>query len=78
MAKPIFNNIVSEEIKARHYARAALANARKQEEEKVKKGWRYIKLNDRIQLFVPCKKDGKPTNEGIKMIQKQKELYGIK
>lgn len=78
MATPIFNNIISEEQKAKSYAKTALKKAYKQEEEKTKKGWRFIKLNERLQVFVPCDKKGKPTQEGLRLIQKQKELHGIK
>lgn len=58
--------------------RKALVVARKQEHEKIKDGWRYYKINERLQILVPFGKNGKPTKEGKRMIEVQKRAYGIK
>lgn len=48
---------------------AALEKARKLEEQRTKNGWRNIKVNKRLTLFVPCDNDGKPTKEGAELIK---------
>lgn len=57
----------------------ALNKAKRQEEKKLKKGWRYYKVSNTVSVLVPFdKKEGVPTEEGWRMINIQKELLGIK
>ena len=35
---------------------------------KIEEGWRWIKVGTRTRIFVPCKKNGNPTKEGLKRI----------
>lgn len=48
------------------------------EKRRIKEGWRYINIKDNYQVFVPCDESGKPTQEGMVRINRQKELLGIK
>lgn len=56
----------------------AVKKGRKQEEEKLKNGWKYIQVGNTTKILVPCNKDGKPTEDGIRRINKLKEILGIK
>ena len=40
----------------------------------IKNGWRWKKINGRISVLVPCDKNGNPTEQGLKIIKKQKSL----
>lgn len=57
---------------------AALERAKKIEKKNEKEGYRWVKINNRLQLFVPCKSDGKPTAEGKQRIALLKASQGIK
>lgn len=54
--------------------RRALEKAKRQEKEKLSKGYRYVKVNDRTEVLVPCDKNGKPTKEGLARIKKLKSV----
>lgn len=56
----------------------ALKKAKAQERERIKNGWRYYKINERIKVLVPFGKDGLPTEKGLAIIKAQKELEGLK
>lgn len=57
----------------------ALNKAKRQEEKRLKNGWRYYKVSNSLSVLVPFdKKEGVPTEEGWRMINVQKELLGIK
>jgi len=58
--------------------RLALERAKKIEQKLKKKGYRWIKINERLQTFVPCDEDGNPTLEGQRKIALLKESQGIK
>lgn len=47
------------------------------EQRLFEKGWRWVKVNNTLQVFVPCDKDGKPTKEGERKIKRRKEILGI-
>lgn len=51
-----------------------LENAKKRERLMIKNGWRWKKINGRISVLVPCDKNGNPTEQGLKIIKKQKSL----
>lgn len=44
------------------------------EQRLLKKGWRWVKVDGTLQVFVPCDKDGKPTQEGERKIKLRKEI----
>jgi hypothetical protein len=57
----------------------ALKKAKLQEEKKLKKGWRYYKVSNTISVLVPFdKRNGVPTEKGMRLIEIQKDLLGIK
>lgn len=56
----------------------ALLAAKRLERKRKQEGWRFYKVNERLQVFVPFGEDGKPTKKGFEMIRIQKELRGIK
>ena len=57
----------------------ALKKAKLQEVKKLKKGWRYYKVSNTISVLVPFdKRKGVPTDKGMRLIEIQKELLGIK
>lgn len=58
--------------------RIALEHAKRMEHKAAKKGYRWIKINERNQVFVPCDKHGQPTKEGEEKIRIFKEHLGIK
>lgn len=59
--------------------RIALEKAKKLEKKNERQGYRWFKINERLKVFVPFKKDGsEPTSEGWKKINNLKALMGIK
>jgi len=56
----------------------ALERAKKMEQNLKKNGYRWIKINARLQTFVPCDENGKPTLEGERKIAMLKESQNIK
>ena len=51
-------------------ATKALSKARKLEEKRLSQGWRYVFATPNTQILVPCDKNGKPTAEGQRRIDK--------
>jgi hypothetical protein len=72
------NNWVHEKGNVTDKDRLALERAKKIEKNLKKNGYRWIKINERLQTFVPCDKDGNPTLEGQRKIALLKESQGIK
>ena len=58
--------------------RITLEKAKRIEQKQTKKGYRWIKINERNSIFVPCDKNGDPTEEGQRRIQLFKNAIGIK
>lgn len=57
----------------------ALKKAKQQEGKKLKKGWRYYRISNTTSVLVPFdKRKGVPTEEGMRLIQMQKDTLGIK
>lgn len=56
----------------------AVIKGLKQERERIKNGWKYIKVGNVTKILVPCDEKGNPTQKGIEKICKLKELLGIK
>lgn len=55
-----------------------LEKAKKYERKKATEGWRWVRVNERLCIFVPCDKQGVPTEEGLEKIRKQKLRLNIK
>ena len=49
-----------------------LKKAIKVEKNREKNGWRYIRVKPNTQMLVPCDESGKPTEQGMKMIERIK------
>ena len=58
--------------------RIALEKAKRIEQKQTKKGYKWIKINERNSIFVPCDKKGNPTKEGLHKINMLKLTLGIK
>ena len=58
--------------------RITLEKAKRIEQKQTKKGYRWIKINERNSIFVPCDKKGNPTKEGLHKINMLKLTLGIK
>ena len=58
--------------------RATLEKAKRIENKNLKKGYRWIKINERNSIFVPCDKKGNPTKDGLRKINMLKLTLGIK
>ena len=72
------NNWVHEKGNVTDKDRLTLERAKKMEQNLKKNGYRWIKINERLQTFIPCDKDGKPTIEGKRKIAMLKESQNIK
>lgn len=46
----------------------ALEHAKKIEDRLEKHGYKWVKINERLKIFVPCDKNGNPTLEGQRRI----------
>ena len=46
----------------------ALEHAKKIEAMLEKHGYKWVKINERLEIFVPCDKNGNPTLEGQRRI----------
>lgn len=73
-----YDNWVYDKKTSTEKDRIELEKAKKQERKNAKHGYRWIKMNERNRLFVPCDKDGNPTKEGRKMMENFKKYMGIK
>lgn len=71
-------NWVFESVVVLEKDRATLEKAKRIENKNLKKGYRWIKINERNKIFVPCDKKGNPTKEGLHKINMLKLSLGIK
>ena len=67
MAAPIIR-WVHEDGVVTEKAIKALERAKKIEARLEKHGYKWVKINDRLEIFVPCDKNGNPTLEGQRRI----------
>lgn len=56
----------------------ALERAKKIEDRLEKHGYKWVKINERLKIFVPCDKNGNPTLDGQRRIALLKANMGIK
>ena len=56
----------------------ALERAKNIEARLEKHGYKWVKINDRLEIFVPCDNNGNPTLEGQRRIAILKTAMGIK
>lgn len=69
MVRGLENTCSYKEIVEREKGRSALLNAKKIEKKKMAEGWRNVKVEANLTVFVPCDKDGNPTSEGERLIK---------
>lgn len=50
----------------------ALAKAHRQERQMIRMGYRWIRVNERMTVLVPCDDNGKPTKEGERRIERMR------
>lgn len=67
MAAPITNWLHDEGVVTEKDIKA-LERAKKIEDRLEKHGYKWVKINDRIEIFVPCDNNGNPTLEGQRRI----------
>lgn len=63
------SNVTETDVRGLRHAKAV-------EKRQIKDGYKWVRINARTKVLVPFK-NGKPTEAGLKIIQKQKELFGI-
>lgn len=78
MANSLENRQMFKERVERERSDIALEKAKRLENARAKKGWKYVDVDSRTQVFVPCDKKGRPTKEGVERINRFKEICGIK
>lgn len=53
--------------------RKALVKAKRMEKQLKKDGWRWVKINTRTMILIPCDEKGEPTKRGEEMIRMAQE-----
>lgn len=69
MVRGLENTGSYKESVEREKGRSALRNAKEIEKKKMAEGWRNVKVEDNLTVFVPCDKEGNPTSEGKRLIK---------
>lgn len=54
-----------------------LEKAHKQENKKMQHGYRWVSAYKNLKVFVPCDKDGEPTDKGKRMIEAHLKAFGV-
>ena len=67
MAAPITNWVHEEGVVTEKDIKA-LERAKKIEARLEKHGYKWVKINERLEIFVPCDNNGNPTLEGQRRI----------
>lgn len=73
MAAPNSNWIYDKDTVAEK-DRIALERAKKVEAKDIKKGYRWVRINNITKILVECDKDGLPTKRGQEHIDRYKSL----
>lgn len=68
MASSVLNTKAFEESVEKEKSVRTLEKAKEIEKKKLRQGWRYVKVNQRLTAFVPCDKNGEPTEAGKQQI----------
>lgn len=58
--------------------RAILKKAKAMESALVKNGWKWVDIDKRTSVLVPCDKSGNPTKKGAEMIERLMSSVSIK
>ena len=67
MAAPIISWVHEEGVVTEKDIKA-LERAKKIEDRLEKNGYKWVKINERLEIFVPCDNNGNPTLEGQRRI----------
>lgn len=59
-------------------AKVAAKKCAKMEHERIKQGWRWVKVCAHSKILVPCDEKGNPTQDGLQRIERMKQSLGIK
>ena len=60
-----------EELLERKKSLKIVRSHNKDEEKKIKMGWKYVHITPKMQVLIPCdRRNGKPTDEGLRIIDK--------
>lgn len=74
MAGTYTNNWINNTEKVTDASVRAAEKAHRQEERRLKKGWRWVKITPRTRILVPCDKNGNPTKEGQRLIEETRKI----
>ena len=61
-------NWIKDKVTVSESALRAQEKAHQIERKRKRKGWRWVKVDMRTKVFVPCNGDGTPTDEGQRII----------
>lgn len=64
---------IKEKVELSEAAKKAIRMQHKNEQQRMKKGWRWIKVGAQTRILVPCDKKGNPTEEGKRKIDRLKQ-----
>lgn len=70
MAASIINTADFKRKTEKERAEKVLLKARNTEKRLIEDGWRYVKVDERRTVLIPCDKEGNPTKQGQKTIEK--------
>lgn len=58
-------------------AQKMLSIAKKDEQKKIDMGWKWHNIDKTTRILIPCDEKGKPTQQGKRMIDLQKNAMSI-
>lgn len=68
------NWVEFEKNTAKEHGRRILDKLLKNESKKVYEGFRWLKVDDRTKVLVPCDKNGNPTEKGRRILESVKKI----
>lgn len=77
MAMAYINNLANEKAIVKEAGLKAAEKVHRAETEKIKSGWRWITINPRTKVLIPCDKHGKPTKKGMELIDETRKRVSL-
>lgn len=74
MASTYTNNWINNKGRDVEATQKLVEKLNKKEEIRIKNGWRWFKISERTRVLVPFDRRGKPTEEGLRMIENAKKI----
>ena len=71
------NSFTELEVHDREEESKVLAKAKAREKQLKKQGYRWYEVKPTYRVLIPCDESGEPTKEGLKKLQKHKEMLNI-